>query len=267
MSLDFVIIEYLQTKNNSKDNNKNENSVNFQTKFERKLLSTGVNLLSFHSSLAFEVLGCHLDSFHEKNSSRHLDSFYEKLLYQPLNDILKYNDRWFYLFLLTEMLIISTIESIVQGGMVVTPCTQAAVGSEGRCIVLIVPEQEQAAGEIAGNRQNIPAEIDIWNVILSFKNSFALFLRYLGGKLNVTVRHHDLGSLLITVECSSLQILEGLWKDYSSGHLNEVAQETLVTAEVLEKLDLTEVRLKTFISEEEYKKGKKIFMEHSGKNT
>ena len=165
------------------------------------------------------------------------------------------------------MLIISTIESIVQGGMVVTPCTQAAVGSEGRCIVLIAPEQEQTAGEIAGNRQNIPAEIDIWNVILSFKNSFALFLRYLGEKLNVTVQHHDLGSLLITVECSSLQILEGLWKDYSSGHLNEVAQETLVTAEVLEKLDLTEVRLKTFISEEEYKKGKKIFMEHSGKNT
>lgn len=109
-----------------------------------------------------------------------------------------------------------------------------------------------------------PTEIQIWTVIISFKESLKLFLQYLRCKLTVFVPKHDVGSLLITVECSSLQILQGLWEDYRSGHLNAIAQEILVTAEVLEKLGLDEVRLKTFISEEEYEKGKQIFMDHSG---
>ena len=141
------------------------------------------------------------------------------------------------------------------------------------CIVPTAPDQEQTAGEeslhveIPENPQHLPtAEIEIWNVLLSFKDSFGLFLQYLRGKLNVLVRRLDVGSLLITVECSSLPILEALWEDYSSGHLSQVAQETLITSEVLEKLELTEVNLKTFISEEEYEKVKQIFMDNSGKS-
>ena len=88
-----------------------------------------------------------------------------------------------------------------------------------------------------------------------------MFFQYLACKLDVFSPKHDLGSLLITVECSSLPTLEGLWEDY---HLNAIAQEMLVTAEVLEKLGLADVRLKTFISEEEYEKGKQIFMDYSG---
>ena len=61
------------------------------------------------------------------------------------------------------------------------------------------------------------------------------------------------GSLLITVKCDSLQILERLWEDYSSGHLGEVVQRSLVTEEILTKLSLTELKLETTISEEEYK--------------
>ena len=121
------------------------------------------------------------------------------------------------------------------------------------------------AADGSGNLQGLPTETDIWTVVLSFKKSFHLFLQYLRNKLNVFVRHHDLGSLLITVECSSLQTLEELWKDYTSGHLNKVAQETLVTDAVLDKLGLTGVKLTTFISEEEYEKGKQIFMTKLGK--
>ena len=149
---------------------------------------------------------------------------------------------------------------------------QGAGGFEEMCIVPIAPEREQEAEgetlprEIQGTQQNLPTDIDIWNVILSFKNSFDLFFKYLKGKLKVFVRHLDLGSLLITVECSSLEILEGLWKDYKSGHLTQVAQETLITAEVLEKLELTKVTLKTFISEEEYEEGRQLFMEISAKS-
>ena len=61
------------------------------------------------------------------------------------------------------------------------------------------------------------------------------------------------GSLLITVKCDSLQILERLWRDYLSGHLGEVIQRSFVTEEILTEFSLAELKLKTTISEEEYK--------------
>lgn len=63
-----------------------------------------------------------------------------------------------------------------------------------------------------------------------------------------------MGSLFIAVKCSSADILDELWKDYKSGHLNEVAEKILITTQVLEKLCLTEVKLKTIINEGHYKK-------------
>lgn len=141
------------------------------------------------------------------------------------------------------------------------------------CTTPIPPDEPQAdeaegppTGELQRNPQHPPQELDIWNVILSFKNSFDLLVQYLRVKLGVTVQGHSVGSLLLTVTCSSLEILEGLWKDYCSGHLNEVVQETLVTAEVLETLCLSEVKLKTIILEEEYRAYKEFFMHKSGKS-
>jgi len=61
------------------------------------------------------------------------------------------------------------------------------------------------------------------------------------------------GSLIITVKCNSLQILDELWEDYCSGHLNEVAQKFLVTKDILETFGLIEMKLSTTIVEEEYK--------------
>ena len=126
------------------------------------------------------------------------------------------------------------IESFVQYGVVVAP------------------------GEMHRNQQEIPAEVDLWNVIVAFEHPFRLLFGYLGNTLNVFIEDIELGSLSLTVKCSSLQILEGLWEDYVSGHLNQVVQETLVTNEVLENLGLDDVKLKVFISEEEYRNGKRI---------
>ncbi|KAJ7388941.1 hypothetical protein OS493_034872 [Desmophyllum pertusum] len=50
------------------------------------------------------------------------------------------------------------------------------------------------------------------------------------------------GSLIITVECSSLEILDGLWDDYCAGHLSEMAQKFLVTEDVMKELGVTEVK-------------------------
>ena len=70
------------------------------------------------------------------------------------------------------------------------------------------------------NQQQIPQELDIWNVIVAFQHSFRLLFRYLGHTLNTLIEDIKMGSLSITVKCTSLQILEGLWEDYISGHLN-----------------------------------------------
>ena len=119
-------------------------------------------------------------------------------------------------------------------------------------------------GEMEENQREIQAELDMWNVITAFKDSFRLLFRYLKNNLNALVEDIELGSLLITVKCSSLQILEGLWKVYKSGYLNQVVQETLVTHEVLEILGIDEVKLIVSISEQEYERGKQIFADNSG---
>ena len=124
----------------------------------------------------------------------------------------------------------------------------------------LLPEPEQAAG--ADDPE--PPDIDVWDVILSFKESADLFLRYLSSKLHLLVRNKGKGSWHIIVECSSSQVLQGLWEDYRSGHLNSVAQEMLITPQVLEKLGRTELKLKTFISEDQYEKGKKLLKASSG---
>lgn len=141
------------------------------------------------------------------------------------------------------------------------------------CTIPILPDEPQteeagaqSTGELQRNLRYPPEENDIWNVILSFKNSFDLLVQYLRVKLGVIVQGYSVGSLLLTVTCSSLEILEGLWQDYCSGHLNKVVDETLVTADVLEKLCLSEVKLKTIISEEEYQASKEFFMRNSSKS-
>ncbi len=59
------------------------------------------------------------------------------------------------------------------------------------------------------------------------------FLQYLKDKHSVRFVDTQQGGLIITLECSSLKRLKGLWEDYSSGRLNEMAQKFLVTEDVL----------------------------------
>ena len=67
------------------------------------------------------------------------------------------------------------------------------------------------------------------------------------------------GSLVITVKCESLTVLEELWTDYSSGHLGEVVQNCFVTGKILKELNLAELRLKTTMDIEEYNACKMFF--------
>ena len=112
--------------------------------------------------------------------------------------------------------------------------------------------------------QSRPKAIDFWYVVCAFKKPLEILLEYLKTKLGVVVQGFRQGSLIITVSCSSLEVLEALWKDYRSGHLNEMVQDTLVTAEVLKELNLSEVKLKTIIPEDEYRLYQDFFIQKSG---
>ncbi len=90
------------------------------------------------------------------------------------------------------------------------------------------------------------------------------FLEYMEKVRKVLIVDTQQGSLIITLECNSLEILDGLWEDYCTGHLNEMVQKYLVTSEILKELGLIEVKLTTTILEEEYRACRKHLLQYSG---
>ena len=74
------------------------------------------------------------------------------------------------------------------------------------------------------------------------------------------------GSLIVTVLCTSLEILDALWCDYCTGHLNDMAQKYLVTKDVLKEFDLIELKLKTTIQVEEYMAARDFFLQAPGEH-
>ena len=93
---------------------------------------------------------------------------------------------------------------------------------------------------------------------LQSTEEFDRFLEY-AKKMRVTIIGVFRGSLVITVKCESLMVLEELWTDYSSGHLGEVVQNCFVTEQILKELNLAELRLKTTMDIEEYNACKMFF--------
>ena len=99
----------------------------------------------------------------------------------------------------------------------------------------------------------------------STPEEFNEFIQYMEKVRKVIVVDVHTGSLILILECSSLQILDELWEDYCTGHLNEVAQKFLVTEEILKEFGLAEVKLTTTIIEEEYKACRELFLNLSSK--
>ena len=90
------------------------------------------------------------------------------------------------------------------------------------------------------------------------------YLQYLKDVRQVLFVDAQTGSLIITVECNSLEILEGLWNDYRTGHLNEIAEKFLVTDNILKEFGLTDVKLTTTILMKEYKACREHLLLRSG---
>ena len=90
------------------------------------------------------------------------------------------------------------------------------------------------------------------------REEYNIFMEYLR-EIKVIIKDVREGSLVITVKCESLQSLEKLWTDYSSGHLGEMVQNCFVTEKILKEHNLTELRLKTTMDREEYNATKVYF--------
>ena len=92
------------------------------------------------------------------------------------------------------------------------------------------------------------------------------FIKYMRDVREVLFVGTQQGSLIITVECSSLEILDGLWEDYRTGHLNDMAQKYLVTEDLLKEFGLIEVKLMTTILEDDYRACREYFLQKPGED-
>ena len=81
-------------------------------------------------------------------------------------------------------------------------------------------------------------------------NGFVYYLEHVRKVVIVDVQP---GSLIITVECGSLQILKELWHDYCTGYVSEMAQTFLLTKDILNELGISKVKFSTSIPMEKYK--------------
>ena len=87
---------------------------------------------------------------------------------------------------------------------------------------------------------------------LSSPNGVLAFVQHITRAYNLAVESVEMGSLIITVKCPTLESLERLWRDYQSGCLDDIAEMFLLTTDIKSKLDQDIVRFKITIEEESY---------------
>ena len=125
---------------------------------------------------------------------------------------------------------------------------------------MMYAETGSSAGNVGVER--VPTEQEVLNYIgmKCFENVDPSkpeqrneFLRYLQDVRKVLIVGTKEGSLIITMACNSLEILDELWRDYCKGYVNKMAQQYLITEDVLKTFGLTNLTLKTAIDEEKYR--------------
>ena len=78
------------------------------------------------------------------------------------------------------------------------------------------------------------------------------FTEHLITQYQVSLVTVGIGSIILTVECPTLDSLEYLWSDYLSGELNKMAERCFVTEDMKRKLNLDRIGLKIIIDEQNY---------------
>lgn len=139
-----------------------------------------------------------------------------------------------------------------------TPRVEVSSGSAGR---------EDVEGGAIPSPQDVLSLISskyLRKIDPSTPEEFNGFVQYMERVRKAVIVDVATGSLIVTIECGSLDILEGLWKDYITSRLNKMAQRFLVTEEILAELGLAEVKLTTAIKEEEYRACHELLAKFAG---
>lgn len=159
--------------------------------------------------------------------------------------------------------VLRELPGVVQGAPLVDPVPS----SQPQVVTTSESREENVGDEVPRSTQevlNMIASKYLQKVDPSTPEELNGFIEYMKKVREVIIVDVKTGSLIITVECSSLQILDQLWIDYNAGHLNEMAQKYLVTEDVLKAFGLTELKLKTTIAEEEYRACREVFLTSLG---
>ena len=150
---------------------------------------------------------------------------------------------------------------------------------QGVAVVPVTSRQPQAAvattgsGRVNVGNGDLPSAQQVLNLVAfkyfqvnnpSTREELNGFIEYMEAVRKVIIVDAHIGSLIITVECGSVQILDELWKDYCTGHLNEIAQKFLVTEDLLKELGLIVVTLTMTIAREEYSACREYLLKHLG---
>ena len=118
------------------------------------------------------------------------------------------------------------------------------------------------------------ATIEVEDFLVTTQEELQNYCSRLRLKFNVDLIDKREGSLILTVHCRTLEILEQLWEDYCSGHLDEVVEECFHTDETKDTKDemgekceagVDTISLETTISRVDYLRCKKFLTEISGK--
>ena len=133
--------------------------------------------------------------------------------------------------------------------------------AQGEAVVINGLRQEKIGNGAVPSPQEILSSIASKCLLNpSTSEEFNGFLHYMEKVRKVIIVDVKTGSLMVMVECSSLQVLDELWEDYITGHLSEMVQKCLVTQEILEEFALAEVKITTTINEEEYKACRELLL-------
>lgn len=90
------------------------------------------------------------------------------------------------------------------------------------------------------------------------------FLQYMEKARKVRVVDIKIGSFTIKVECQSLKSLDELWNDFNTGQLESMAQNYLVTEDMLKQFGLISLNLTSDINEFEYRACRQHFLSING---
>ena len=112
--------------------------------------------------------------------------------------------------------------------------------------------QRGSAQDTDGNQAICPEELLSKEVSGSPFEEFPAYLQKIKLTHNSWPSEESVNKLLVAVECKNTEILDQLWRDYRSGHLNVVAEKFLLTDDIKRRFHLKSVKFKTTILEEDY---------------